>query len=507
MGAAQKVLEVIIRAKDETSKAVRSAEGNLSGLGGLSVGGIAAAGAGAALAVGAGLNAAADGAQSYGSQIVAIQRMTGATAADSSKLAAVFARLGIDATGGGRMIKTLDAAIAGNSKTLLGAGIATKDSTGHNRTSIAVLRDLANYYSTATDKTKATADVSKLLGKNWQTALPFLAGGAKTMDTISAAAQKNGQIMSQEQLSSVTKSAAAWKDLQAVEKGVTTQIGLAIIPIRTFVAQGLMRVIEWVRTDGPKILGWFKQWGPTMLMVSGPVGFVVGYIITHWKQVSAFFAQLWTQIKPFFDAFVNILMSALLPAWNSLKKAWADLWPVLRPMLPELKKLGMFLGGALLIAILAIVGVIALMILGFAKFIQFSSWVFEKVTALIHVFSDFFNAIPDGAKQMVAALTNPIGTAVDMLSKLNPFVRHSPSLVDNVLAGVGVIKGAYGSLSGMNIAGPSIGGIGAGSLALSGAGRAVSGRADSHIHVYLDGKELNRAQGKLVTSTSRSGAR
>ena len=60
---------------------------------------------------------------------------------------------------------------------------------------------------------------------------------------------------------------------------------------------------------------------------------------------------------------------------------------------------------------------------------------------------------------LVAKIRGPIDKAVGIIGNLNPFKRRSPSLVDNVLAGTRQIAAAYGALSGLQIAGPSIGAI------------------------------------------------
>lgn len=92
----------------------------------------------------------------------------------------------------------------------------------------------------------------------------------------------------------------------------------------------------------------------------------------------------------------------------------------------------------------------------------------EQGFAIVKMLPDRFRDMRDKVvgfiQDLLAKLRGPIDKIKDILSNLNPFQRHSPSLVDNVLAGVGVIRGAYASLSGMSIAGPAIMGVRAGSL-------------------------------------------
>ena len=86
-------------------------------------------------------------------------------------------------------------------------------------------------------------------------------------------------------------------------------------------------------------------------------------------------------------------------------------------------------------------------------------------TALGNV-GDWFASMRDRAvevvEDLVAKIRAPIDTAVGIIGNLNPFKRRSPSLVDNVLAGTREIAAAYQSLSGVQIAGPSIGAVRAG---------------------------------------------
>ena len=84
-----RILQVIIKAKDDTAKGLQSAAKNIgdgssgSGILGKIGGGLAvvgAAGAAAAGAIIAGANGMADAAASYGAEVVNVQRLTGLSA-------------------------------------------------------------------------------------------------------------------------------------------------------------------------------------------------------------------------------------------------------------------------------------------------------------------------------------------------------------------------------------------------------------------------------------------
>ena len=57
------------------------------------------------------LNKAASAAQSYAGQVATVQRLTGESAEESSKLTAVFARMGVDSGGAGKLVKSLATSI------------------------------------------------------------------------------------------------------------------------------------------------------------------------------------------------------------------------------------------------------------------------------------------------------------------------------------------------------------------------------------------------------------
>jgi phage-related protein len=91
----------------------------------------------------------------------------------------------------------------------------------------------------------------------------------------------------------------------------------------------------------------------------------------------------------------------------------------------------------------------------------------EKFNAALTFVRDVWGKIKDAivkpfeeAKAAVERIAQQIKEAAD---KINPFHRESPSLVDNVRAGVKAIEDAYAGL-GMNLNGPSIAqaGIGVG---------------------------------------------
>lgn len=74
-------------------------------------------------------------------------------------------------------------------------------------------------------------------------------------------------------------------------------------------------------------------------------------------------------------------------------------------------------------------------------------------TSVGRVIVESFNKLPIGVQNALLAVARVVKTAVltiyEWLSYLNPFARHSPSLVDEVTAGVDIIAAKYESLAGI----------------------------------------------------------
>lgn len=84
----------------------------------------------------------------------------------------------------------------------------------------------------------------------------------------------------------------------------------------------------------------------------------------------------------------------------------------------------------------------------------------------------FFDWISHNAAPILDGLSKGLDKAAGFMKMLDPTVKHSPSLVDNVVTGTEIIKRRYMDLSGISIQGPQIGGIRAG---LQGAAAAALG--------------------------------
>jgi hypothetical protein len=374
MAIDQRILEIVIRAKDEATATLQKAGDSLGSFGQIGAAGAAITAVGVAGA--AALNNAAEAAAAYGEKVVDVQRLTGASAEESSKWAAVLDRYGVSGTAAGKVIKTLDVAISGNSAALAEMGVAAKNADGSNRDSMSVMADVAQYYSTAEDKTQAVALASKVLGKGYMDLLPILANGKDGIDSVAESAKANGLILSQDGVDAAKKYGKAGKDLEEAQKGLNVQIGLAVLPIKTFITDGLAKAFEWFnKLPGPvKSFGTALAIGATALaLIGGPILMLIGFfplistgfaavgvaasaawlaiswpvvavvaavaaviavvilLWTHWSQVSAWLSESFDKLKAFVvEAFIVIGKALAAPyIWlyehNTFVKEFVDL--------------------------------------------------------------------------------------------------------------------------------------------------------------------------------------
>ena len=93
-----------------------------------------------------------------------------------------------------------------------------------------------------------------MLGRNWQTLLPVLAGGKAAIDAISASAQKNGLILGQADVDSVAKYNAAMADAKEASKGFVVQVGLLALPIKTVLMEYMAKAAQIIRIDVVPVL-------------------------------------------------------------------------------------------------------------------------------------------------------------------------------------------------------------------------------------------------------------
>lgn len=157
------------------------------------------------------------------------------------------------------------------------------------------------------------------------------------------------------------------------------------------------------------------------------------------------FTVAWTAIKAVGIAIWNGIKVAFTAVWNALKITFSTVWntitTIFTTVVNKIKSLGANGWNALKDGFTGAIGIV------------------------VDTFKGLYDKVMGSLSNLIGGIKDKVMQAKEWLTELNPFKRHSPSLVDNVLAGVKQIKDTYNSVSDMSITAPSIGSVSAGHYA------------------------------------------
>lgn len=222
------------------------------------------------------------------------------------------------------------------------------------------------------------------------------------------------------------------------------------------------------------------------LVIGTALGLIIKAIVDHFGGLQAVLDMLNPVLETLGNIFRDVIKPQLDEVWfmlteqmiPALQQMWTAIEPILIPVLKFLAEvLGVLLLGAIMTFIggiklvIAIITIVAQVVREVAERIYLNfQWLFDTVPIVISDMIDsvveFFKGLPgriaSGLGGLFNAITKPFRDAFDeikkiagevweALQKINPFHRNSPSLVDNVMKGVGLIKDQYASLSDITV--------------------------------------------------------
>jgi len=214
----------------------------------------------------AGISAATAAAVSTGQWAEQVERQAAAlnlTREEYQELAHVFGTFGADsgdiADGLSQINEKAQDAIAGEKGviaefTSLGITVAQlKGKRPHE-----LLELIAEASSTATDRGKALAGTSKILGEDLAKKLgPALVGGAKGIQKLRLEAHELGVVMDEGALAKSAELAKQWRTLKTSATGLKNEIGVALAPM---VDRLVRSVTDWVKANRAVISGKVEVW-------------------------------------------------------------------------------------------------------------------------------------------------------------------------------------------------------------------------------------------------------
>ncbi len=244
----------------------------------------------------------------------------------------------------------------------------------------------------------------------------------------------------QELLTVLDSSPKKWDIMtQAIRNNLTTAF-LPLIPTLMSILDLFRRLSEWFANLDPNTQQWILI-GAMILALIGPLSQLVGAFISFggifFGIGKAIFVVMTQVVLPVVEAVVLAVLQLVWGLVSGVAMAMADM----------VLAISLATGAPLWAVVGAIAAVVAAIILVLKTDLEDKIWEIMKRIArglgqLPGVFAAVFNAI-------IKVLGKAVEAIVDGLSYLNPFQRHSPSLVDNIRAGVAVILSEYKRLSGI----------------------------------------------------------
>lgn len=262
------------------SSELGKAEGGAKRMGnGMVMAGAAMVGAGAAI-VGA-MSKMADSFIDAGKETLRLQRLTGGTAEEASRLRFVAQQTGTSVDTLANGLKFLGKNMEAGKAAFTELGVATRDGAGHFRNTEDVLYDVADAFKNMENGAQKTALAVQIFGKQGTDMIPMLNRGGDALRQLGQEAKKYGLELSGENLNSVKDYLKAHRELDAAMQGLKVQIGIGVAPVLTGLTNQVSGAVQWfsgLSNSTKQAIGTFAAFGGTSLIVLGSLTTIAGVI-------------------------------------------------------------------------------------------------------------------------------------------------------------------------------------------------------------------------------------
>jgi phage-related protein len=309
---------------DEAGNSAEQAQGKFGGLSS-HVGALATAavGLGAAFEGGKFLASSVDAVENLSQSVGKMQRTIGGSAEDASRLkfalqeslGAVGANSDNATQALGRFSKGLTGLIENEDGTttkssaltdqLKSMGIAATDASGNALPMQNVLGQLADKFAAMPDGAQKTALAMQLFGRQGVDLIPFLNKGSEGIADLEKESDKLGLTLSQNTIQQTQKLAAAQRTFGEAMEGVKVQIGVALLPVLTMLAEQAGKFATFVASNVVPAIRDFAAWiGPQLTPYITQAQAIIAQIV---PQVVAFAEQLGQKLVPVIQTVVQWL--------------------------------------------------------------------------------------------------------------------------------------------------------------------------------------------------------
>jgi hypothetical protein len=321
----EKARQELKETESQASKSHGGIAGSLGGIGAAAAGiatGLAVAGA---AAIGFGLKSA-DEFSKVGGEVLKLQRFTGGTAEDMSKLRFAGEESGVGVDQLANALKFLGKNIETKPAEFAKFGIAIKDSKGNALSMSDVMLNTADAFSKLQNGPEKTAMALKIFGKAGTDMIPMLNKGRDGLTELMGEAQKYGLVLTGSNLDAVKKATMGHRQMDAAMSGLQVTIGQYVLPVVAtltgWFAEQLPKAIGFVKV----VIGWVVDaWGTLVAGWSNPdaknaIGGVTGFLIGFGSTARDVFEWVKAYV---IDTVLPALKDAAADAFGFMQTAWA----------------------------------------------------------------------------------------------------------------------------------------------------------------------------------------
>lgn len=180
--------------------------------------------------------------EDVGTQVMRLQRVTGDTAEEASKLRFAMKMSGVDVEGATKSMTKMANTLQKAPDSLDKFGISAKDSTGQLRPMKDILLDVSEKMKNTSNAGERVALAQQLMGKSGADMIPFLIKGKDGIEQLMGSASQYGEVLSGPQLDAVKANKMAHRELDAALEGLQIKIGSAVMPVMTQFTGVLSRI-------------------------------------------------------------------------------------------------------------------------------------------------------------------------------------------------------------------------------------------------------------------------
>lgn len=261
---------------------------------------------------------------------------------------------------------------------------------------------------------------------------------------------------------------------------IDPQLGLTVEPGGLFdrMSQLIPKVIAFIQELSTKFTQFKDAVSPAVSTVVGWLAQMWDHLVNIAKGISEAVAPVWNNIlKPAFEVLVNVIQQYVIPAFQALSEK-------LQPFMPLIEKVGIIVGGVIVLALLLFVAVIFIVLAAIgalaagvawlvSKWIEGWDWMVDKVKAAWDWIKNAFNdavewvkgVILDGVlwilrtwdklQQIPGKVGDAISGAVRAVTNfVGQFVQAGANIIQGVIRGVssaagnliGFISGLFGDV-------------------------------------------------------------